>query len=594
MFEHNIQLNRDKVSNLINWGHWFAFFNGLLAIIIGSRYISALGEPDTWFAWSYLLLYTVGQFSFLSFIIYLTFLFPVTLLLPYSRVLRGFAAIIATVGQCVLLYDTVIFTDYGLHLSPFAFELAWTDINSLLSGSKLLLAPVLLLVFELTLANYLWKRIVKLQKRNLGPKVLVVIGICFVSSHLSHIWADAANITDITRYDDAYPLSYPATAKTFMERHGIERQDSSKLNSHIDSSLTYPLSFPQCKSEEKPNILFVSVNSFRQDMLNPSTMPFLDKYSQKSLNFTQHFSGGTSFDSGIFSMLYALQGSYSSAIELSYTSPVFTQQLKKSGYAIELFSDQTNIDSSSPNAMFNDFKLNLTSQHQNNAATDVAVTEAFQSWHKQQSQPWFALVTLNATETYDTPVGFLGIKTVKAPSQYQPAQRVLFNQYRQAANFTDQQLKALISEVDEKTIVVVTGATGAAFNINSNNSQSGLSPEGVNVPLIIHGFQLGARKINYRTSHYGIAPTLMSQILGCTSPTTDYSSGQSLLSPNTQNWIYVSDQKAFAIYQKDEVTVIDNHGKYRIYNPDLTQRLQKKLSAPELIEVIHEGRRLYQ
>ncbi|MCL1078577.1 DUF3413 domain-containing protein [Parashewanella spongiae] len=594
MFEHNIQLNRDKVSNLINWGHWFAFFNGLLAIIIGSRYISTLGEPDTWLGWSYLILYTVGQFSFLAFIIYLIFLFPVTLLAPYSRVLRGFAATIATIGQCILLYDTVIFSDYGLHLSPFAFELAWTDINSLLSGGKLLLAPVLFLAFQLTLANYLWKRIVTLQKCNFGHKVLIIIGICFVSSHLSHIWADATNVTDITRYDDAYPLSYPATAKTFMERHGIERQDSTKLNSHNDGSLTYPLTFPQCKSDIKPNILFISVNSFRKDMVNSDTMPFLYQYSQESLHFTHHFSGGTSFNSGMFSMLYAIQGSYSSAIELSYTSPVITQQLKKSGYDLELFSDQTNIDYSSPKAMFNDFKLNLTPKPQNSAMTDVAVVKSFKNWRKKQIKPWLALVTLNATATYDTPVGFLGIKTIKAPIEYQPEQRVLFNQYRQAAHFTDQQLKVLISNIDKDTIVIVTGAKGAAFDINSNNTKSSLTPENVNVPLIIHGLQLGARKVNYRTSHYGIAPTLMSLILGCTNPSTDYSSGQSLMSPDSQDWIYVSDQKAFAIYQNDEVTVIDNHGKYRIYNPDLTQRLKKKLSAPELIEVIREGRRLYQ
>jgi membrane-anchored protein YejM (alkaline phosphatase superfamily) len=116
----------------------------------------------------------------------------------------------------------------------------------------------------------------------------------------------------------------------------------------------------------------------------------------------------------------------------------------------------------------------------------------------------------------------------------------------------------------------------------------------VHVPLVIHWpGKVSAKDVNYRTSHYGIAPTLMSQVLGCTNAPTDYSAGRSLLQPDSESWIYVGDNLVFGIYQDSEITVIDRHGKYRIYDENYEHRLRKKMSAPELIEVMREGRRLY-
>jgi len=115
MVERKKEMGRDRVSRLVSWGHWFAFFNGFLAMIIGTRYLETLGYPESILGWGYLAISTIGHFSFLAFIVYLVFIFPVTLLLPYSRFLRGYAAIIATLALNILLYDTIIYDDYGLH-----------------------------------------------------------------------------------------------------------------------------------------------------------------------------------------------------------------------------------------------------------------------------------------------------------------------------------------------------------------------------------------------------------------------------------------------------------------------------------------------
>ncbi len=597
MVERKKQLNRDRVSRLVNWGHWFAFFNGLLAMIVGLRYLKTVGYPETWFGWGYLAITTLGQFSFLAFIAYLVCLFPLTLILPYSKILRGLAAIIATLGLCILLYDTIVYADYGVHLSPFAFDLAWADLNALLHGTSYIVTPIAILVLELTAANFLWKRIGKISKRNLGHKVVAVVGLSFIASHIIHIWADAADVREITRFDETYPLSYPATARSFMESHGIDASAQTKEdedNTHSGKTLSYPVAPLQCQAQNKPNVLLLTIDSLRADMVDGKTMPFLQQYTQQNQNFTQHYSGGNQFKTGMFSLLYGLQGSYGDVRFFNNNSPLMTQNFKQAGYQLGLFIPETNLNLSSSQAMFNDFTPVIAKETNGSADADLQSSAQFQQWQSSQLSPWFALVNLKAPENFDTPVGFLGIETVKADSNLKPAQKVLFNQYRQSLNFIDKQIEAMVKALPNDTLVIITGVNGKLFTSNSDEAMRSLTPESVRVPLVIH-WPTGnaAAQVKYRTSHYGLVPTLMTHILGCTNNTTDYSAGRNLLQPDNETWIYIGDSRVFAIYLQSEITVIDRNGKYRIYDQNYDRRLRKNMSAPELVQVMREGRRLY-
>lgn len=587
------QMTRDKVSRLVNWGHWFAFFNGILAMLIGARYIGSVGYPETVIGWAYLSISTIGHFTFLAFIGYLIFIFPITLLLPYSKILRGFAALIASLGLYTLLYDTIIYDDYGIHLSPFAFDLAWQDLNALLHSTSYIVTPIVIVLVELTVANFLWKRIDKIQKKQWGNRVVIFVGVCFVSSHLFHIWADATNMTEVTRFDDAYPVSYPATARSFMENHGIDSSmQSTEARSTTSRKLSYPINPLQCNSDSQPNILFITIDSLRTDMVDSVTMPYLTQYRNQNQRFSNHFSGGTDFDTSMFTLMYGLQGNYSDRKEFTSTAPILTSELSKQGYqqaffAPKIYDDINNV------AMFKGMQIHTSAGYNGSADADINTINAVNAWQAGQTQPWFALVNLTAPEDYDTPIGFLGVQTIKPQMTLKPAQKVLFNQYRQSLNFIDQQLAILLDNISDDTIVLITGTYGQVFTSNTSDARNDLSPGNVKVPLIIHWPDGHGNKINYRTSHYGIAPTLLSQVLGCTNPSTDYSSGRSLLEPNSETWVYIGDSSRFAIYQKSEITVLDRFGKYRIYDLEYKKRLNKKMSAPELIQVMREGRRLY-
>lgn len=80
----------ERVSRLVGWGHWFAFFNIIAAMLVGTRYISQSPWPETLLGQFYLAVSWVGHFGFLVFALYLLVLFadiycPIAETVPTDR-----------------------------------------------------------------------------------------------------------------------------------------------------------------------------------------------------------------------------------------------------------------------------------------------------------------------------------------------------------------------------------------------------------------------------------------------------------------------------------------------------------------------------
>lgn len=73
------QRYREKVSQMVSWGHWFALFNILLSLVIGSRYLFIADWPTTLAGRIYSYVSIIGHFSFLVFATYLLILLPADL-----------------------------------------------------------------------------------------------------------------------------------------------------------------------------------------------------------------------------------------------------------------------------------------------------------------------------------------------------------------------------------------------------------------------------------------------------------------------------------------------------------------------------------
>src|SRR5690554_5929972 len=176
---------RDKIARLISWGHWFTFFNIILVLAIGTLYIEATDAPGSALGIIYLILNWLGHFAFLPFIVFILLIFPFCLITPYARILRGIATLVASFGLIALVADALFYRQYGYHLNTYSLSQLAMDAETVFAGASfviligLLLVFVILLVFELGLANIACKRLDRLQARYWGPSLSAVFVVCF-------------------------------------------------------------------------------------------------------------------------------------------------------------------------------------------------------------------------------------------------------------------------------------------------------------------------------------------------------------------------------------------------------------------------------
>ncbi len=160
------QRYREKVSQMVSWGHWFALFNILLATLLGSRYLFVADWPTTLAGRIYSYLSIVGHFSFLVFATYLLILFPLTFIVMSQRLMRFLSAILATAGMTLLLIDSEVFTRFHLHLNPIVWELVINpDQNEMARDWQLMFisVPVILLI-EMLFATWSWQKLRSLTR----------------------------------------------------------------------------------------------------------------------------------------------------------------------------------------------------------------------------------------------------------------------------------------------------------------------------------------------------------------------------------------------------------------------------------------------
>lgn len=239
VLENSLSLVK-KVNRLLNWGHWFSFFNILLALGVTAVYWLAEPSPLTITGWAYLLLNWIGHTAFLCFMFFILTIFPLSLVFPYQRHIRGLAAVLASSAFVVLIFDAYVYTNLGYHIGSAsmdqAIDLLRQQIVTNLRNFVLIVATVgaLLLAIQLTVSNFCWRKIERLKHSPVTRSLFGAFIASFMLSHLLHIYADASLQYDVMRQDNVLPLSYPATAKTFLARYELVDL-TSRAQTQLDS-----------------------------------------------------------------------------------------------------------------------------------------------------------------------------------------------------------------------------------------------------------------------------------------------------------------------------------------------------------------------
>ncbi|WP_413284810.1 DUF3413 domain-containing protein [Vibrio sp. MA40-2] len=608
----------ERVSQLVSWGHWFAFFNIIASMLIGTRYISQSPWPETLFGQLYLVGSWVGHFSFLIFALYLLILFPLSFIIPSRKLFRFIAVCFATVGLTLLLLDTQAYQQVHLHLNPAVWELLLEKDQSNIATELQQLFIVLPIIFLLQLAQseWIWRKHRKLKHKRIGRSITTLFFVCFVSSHLVYIWADITFYKPITAQKANFPLSYPMTARTFMQKHGlIDTEEYNKRleeNEKLTELIRYPVEPLTYDSKAKNyNVVMIMVESLRGDFVTPELMPQLNEYANNNLRFTDHYSSNNDAGS-IFGLFYGIPSNYQKSIISQQLPPILLDEMTKRKYSFGLFShdkvgdDNTREDSDrSREFIFKSTSQSITYTSNNDAdngdaddgyannSGDVTTLLNWSSWLQEQAKtPWFSYVelsTLSNYEEYDNNA-FEGT----------PEQR-LKDAYSLAAEKTDRLLATVFETLEQQqlldnTIVIITSNHGVEFNETKTNSwgaNSNYSRYQLNVPLIMHWPTKRPEIFTYKTSHFDLSVTLLQDLFGVSSNPQDYSSGQSLLNQSSRKWILAGNQNNMALITGNYTTVVDQYGNYKVYDNNYQRDKDSKTKLSILMLGLSELKRFY-
>ncbi|WP_413727974.1 LPS biosynthesis-modulating metalloenzyme YejM [Sodalis sp. RH19] len=584
----NSQRYRDKVSQMISWGHWFALFNILLSLGLGSRYLFVADWPGSLLGRVFAFTSWLGHFSFIVFTLYLLIIFPLTFVVMSQRLLRFLSAIIATAGLTLLLVDTEVFTRFHLHLNPVVWELVVNpDEGELARDWQLMFIgiPIIFLV-EMLFGTWSWQKLRSLNRRKIGKPVAIVLICAFFASHIIYIWADANFYRPITMQRSNLPLSYPMTARRFLERHGLldaqeyERRLVQQGNPEA-VAVEYPLSPLQFQNKGSGyNLLIIATGALRNDTVDQQ-MPALKQFAADNVRFTNHFSTGNHADTGLFGLFYGISSSYMDGILAARKTSVLFDALGKQGYQLGLFSSNGFGSPLDRQALLTDFSLpEPVSQ------PDSQTAQQWQQWRAASTgdAPWYSYVEFNGT---DINAG-LNNKPNLAEHYQQGAQRL--------DGYIGQIIATLRARGDlEHTVVVITAANGLELNDRKNGHREAgtrLNRYQLQVPLIIHWPGTPPQVVTKLTYHNDVTATLMQRLLHVATDASDYTQGEDLFAPRRSNdWVVSGDNGTLVINTPTQSIVLQSNGDYRTYdlNGDVIHNAKPQLAL--LLQVLTDEKR---
>ncbi|EFF9728507.1 cardiolipin transport protein PbgA [Escherichia coli] len=577
------QRYREKVSQMVSWGHWFALFNILLSLVIGSRYLFIADWPTTLAGRIYSYVSIIGHFSFLVFATYLLILFPLTFIVGSQRLMRFLSVILATAGMTLLLIDSKVFTRFHLHLNPIVWQLVINpDENEMARDWQLMFISVpVILLLELVFATWSWQKLRSLTRRRRFARPLAAfLFIAFIASHVVYIWADANFYRPITMQRANLPLSYPMTARRFLEKHGLldaqEYQRRLIEQGNPDAvSVQYPLSELRYRDMGTgQNVLLITVDGLNYSRFEKQ-MPALAGFAEQNISFTRHMSSGNTTDNGIFGLFYGISPSYMDGILSTRTPAALITALNQQGYQLGLFSSDGFTSPLYRQALLSDFSMpSVRTQSDEQTATQWI------NWlghYAQEDNRWFSWVSFNGTNIDDS------------------NQQAFARKYSRAAGNVDDQINRVLNALRDSgkldnTVVIITAGRG--IPLSEDEETFDWSHGHLQVPLVIHWPGTPAQRINALTDHTDLMTTLMQRLLHVSTPASEYSQGQDLFNPQRRHyWVTAADNDTLAITTPKKTLVLNNNGKYRTYNLRGERVKDEKPQLSLLLQVLTDEKR---
>ena len=570
---------------------WFLIANFILSLLIGSSYLNFVPDSISLGEWTFSRLAYVSNFGLL-FLILSAPLFLMTALLPSMVFLRIASSIIFLTFNIALFVDTLIYKLYRFHINGLVWNILVTEGSSdsvkVSTSTIVVFSLYLLLIISAVIgSHFLLSRYMKLIPiKYTGRRLVSLLLLAFFCINLIdkpiYAHADLNNKTHITRYAKLFPLYQPLTVKRLAQEWGIDvnREFDYKL-SKSNGMMNYPLSpIEMNNTKDTPNIIFITVDSWRYDLMNEEVTPIIHSFSKDAWVFNNHYSGGNSTRFGIFSMFYGIYGSYWHTILSERTEPVLMEKLREKNYNFGIWSSA---DLSWPEFRKTTF-IGTPNQIYDRIpgkgakVRDLQQPVLFDSWLDSvgTDSPFFAYFLLDAPhEPYSYPKEFVKFEPSVNEINYMSLDKhkdmePFYNHYKNAVNFSDHVTGQFLQVIEKRdlfknSIIIITSDHGAEFYEHGFwGHNSAFTKEQVMAPFIIYIPGQKPKKIESLTSHLDIAPTLL-ELIGSTTSHDSHSFGISLLSDlaDKRNYVVSSGWGESAIIT-DEATLVFSTETYNL------------------------------
>lgn len=440
--------------------------------------------------------------------------------------------------------------------------------------------------------------------------------VCALVSQGMHVWYEAQYDREIPSMTRFFPFYHAMKAKRALARYGLvpDRSDEEEMClDHRRGRLNYPLQALSGTPREHPlSILMIVIDSLRSDVLTPEVMPNIAEFAagSNSLVFNDHHSGGNVTRDGIFSLFYALPSTYWDDFAGQQVPPVLIQEIQRRNYQMGIFGSATLISPSFDCTVFSGVPgVRTKTQGRSALDRDRRITDDWLRFveDRDTERPFLGFLFYDAVHHYAFPDDY--------PRLFQPLwERVdhislnadfdplpYFNRYKTSVHFTDSLVARVIEQLRREgllddTLILITSDHGEEFNDHDMNlwgHGSNFTAIQTQVPLVIHWPGREHATFDYRTSHFDVAPTLLREELGCTTPFDRYSTGESLFDDVERPWLIIGSYVHFAIVQPQRIIATPPVGGYEIVDLQNRPIPGARLDAKTASEALEAMSRFY-
>ena len=561
----------------------FLIFNGLLWSIGSLGYFYTGGFVPGPLGISFTITLLIGHIFLFAWLCGLLCL-PFRLIGP--RALQTACTVWGGLFSLFFVLDLLVYSQYRFHISPAMLQLffgpAGREIFTFSTSMWVLVWLGVLLLFAAEFGITLLAKRITFHPKTLAYTAAAWACIFLIYNGL-YAFGKFNMIPAIVSQREILPLANPLSLNSRLRKMGFEPKRN-RYEFPQAGTLHYPQHPLTCTvTQPTKNVLILLVESWRADSLNAQVMPQLSTWArQKNMTyFANHLSGGNATEAGVFSLFYSLPHAYWDAFTSRQLSPVLVSHALQQRYTPAIFSSaKLNSPTFHQNVFAAVPRLRLESQGETKWQRDVNAVEDFEKFlqNRPQGQPFFGFIFLDAPHGSSYPpedkiftpaeeMNYLLLSKSTDPAPY-------MNQYKNSLHFADRMIGRILTDLQtqhllEDTVVIITGDHGQEINDTRQNfwgHNSNFTDYQTHVPLLVWDASRPGQEINYRTSHYDLAPTLLQDVYGCTNPPQDYSVGYSLFDPTPRPFTLISSYTKKAIRTGDQLTVLDQYGNIEKYD----------------------------